>query len=224
MAARFPGLLDARAHRARAHACASSTTSSPRRCTASPAPTTTGRARASKPWLAQHRRADAGAQRAATIRSCPAASLPHARRSVSAAVTLEYPRARRPRRLRRPARSPARIDWLPQRLLHSSRRCDAAASACGIPASVAQRMLHALAPEIFKAYDIRGIVGKTLTPTIVRADRPRARHARARARRDTHRDRPRRPPVRARARRGARRRPPRRRRRRDRHRHGRRRR
>ena len=31
-----------------------------------------------------------------------------------------------------------------------------------------------LPPEIFKAYDIRGIVGRTLTPSIVQNDRPRA--------------------------------------------------
>ena len=39
-----------------------------------------------------------------------------------------------------------------------------------------------LPPEIFKAYDIRGVVGKTLTPPIVRAIGQSAGLARARAR------------------------------------------
>ena len=50
-------------------------------------------------------------------------------------------------------------------------------------------------PEIFKAYDIRGIVGKTLTPAIVRAIGQGARHARPRARPRHDRHRPRRPSV-----------------------------
>ncbi len=37
--------------------------------------------------------------------------------------------------------------------------------------------MTAIAPEIFKAYDIRGIVDRTLTEGARRGDRPRARHA-----------------------------------------------
>ena len=57
--------------------------------------------------------------------------------------------------------------------------------------------------EIFKAYDIRGIVGKTLTPEIVEAI-GHAIGSEAVARdTDRHRHRPRRPPVRPGAGRGA---------------------
>ena len=65
--------------------------------------------------------------------------------------------------------------------------------------------LPLLPSEIFKAYDIRGIVGKTLTPPIVRAI-GQALGSLARERgRDTIADRPRRPAVGTRARRRARR-------------------
>ena len=62
---------------------------------------------------------------------------------------------------------------------HSSVRGDAErrVSACFRPTSPCNSPA-----EIFKAYDIRGIVGKTLTAPIVARDRPGARHARARAR------------------------------------------
>ena len=53
-----------------------------------------------------------------------------------------------------------------------------------------------LPPEIFKAYDIRGIVGKTLTPAIGRRNIGRSIGSEAaRARRLGHRDRARRAPV-----------------------------
>ena len=72
--------------------------------------------------------------------------------------------------------------------------------------------------EIFKAYDIRGIVGRTLTPKSSKLI-GRAIGSEARARGQTaHRDRPRRPAVRAGAERGAGARPSAERRRRDRHR------
>ena len=57
--------------------------------------------------------------------------------------------------------------------------------------------------SIFRAYDIRGVVGKTLTPSVARADRPGGRLADARAGPARDRGRPRRPPVRPGARRPA---------------------
>ena len=65
---------------------------------------------------------------------------------------------------------PGRLDWLPQRLLQTSSR--AGSLACrDSPVATIRRPASTttLPPEIFKAYDIRGIVGKTLTPPIVRA-------------------------------------------------------
>jgi hypothetical protein len=38
--------------------------------------------------------------------------------------------------------------------------------------------MNSVPAEIFRAYDIRGIVGRTLTPAVVRAHRPGAGHAR----------------------------------------------
>ena len=51
-------------------------------------------------------------------------------------------------------------------------------------------------PSIFRAYDIRGIVGKTLDASVARADRPRVRQRGREARLRRHRGRARRPPVR----------------------------
>jgi phosphomannomutase/phosphoglucomutase len=75
-------------------------------------------------------------------------------------------------------------------------------------------------PSIFKAYDIRGIVGKTLTPEVARFIGLSFGSAAA-EQGESRGGRPRRPPVRARSAGRARRRPARRRARRDRPRHGR---
>ena len=72
---------------------------------------------------------------------------------------------------------PGRHNWLPQRLFGFF-------DTVNVPA------------EIFRAYDIRGIVGKTLTPAIVRDIGRALGSVRARARRADLRGRPRRPAVR----------------------------
>jgi phosphomannomutase/phosphoglucomutase len=78
--------------------------------------------------------------------------------------------------------------------------------------------MNQLPAEIFKAYDIRGIVGKSLTADVVRRIGHALGSLAARAGPDRHRRRPRRPPLRPRAGRRADRRHLRRRLRRDRHR------
>ena len=97
-----PARRDAR--RAAHGPCGTSTTPSPRRCTASPDTDDYWTRGVVEAVAARDRAADARAQRARTIRSsrarrCPAPS------EVSAAVTLEQPAARRPRRLRSSAPS-----------------------------------------------------------------------------------------------------------------------
>ena len=114
MARALPGLARRARHPRACARCTRSTTSSPRRCTASTAPTITGRARAASPgsrgiacrrWCSTRE----------TIRSfrrarCAAAGEVEPRRHAGAAG------ARRPRGLRHVGRFPGRLDWLPSRL------------------------------------------------------------------------------------------------------------
>ena len=146
-----------------------------------------------------------------TIRSFPARRCP-TRSEVSAAVVLRAARrtaatsASRRRRFRATStgcRSGCR-DVLRRRraeraIATASAPPDVRNYATHRPPSLRSPAMTTLPREIFKAYDIRGIVGRTLTPAIVRADRPGAGHARARARPRHVRHRPRRPAVRARS-------------------------
>ena len=103
------------------------------------------------------------------------------------------------------ARYPA--DWPPLDLAHRSTPADRRVWDNACVSSLSVLAMSHVPPEIFKAYDIRGIVGKTLTPDIAELI-GRAIGSQARALDQTpglHR--PRRPPVRARAVRGARPRP-----------------
>ena len=62
--------------------------------------------------------------------------------------------------------APGRIDWLPRRILRFFDEVEAGRAAL-IVRNYATML--SLPREIFKAYDIRGVVGKTLTPDVVRA-------------------------------------------------------
>ncbi len=119
----------------------------------------------------------------ATIRSFPAQSLPAAS-DVSGVGHARAAAARRPRRAFRAVRFPATsIGCRPGCYTTSPRRkwrTERSAAGDWPNASTrrhAQRRIATcmLPPEIFKAYDIRGIVGRTLTPQIVQHDRPGAR-------------------------------------------------
>ena len=91
----------------------------------------------------------------ATIRSCPPPRCRARRGERGGHAGAARRTAATPASCRGPF--PGRLDWLPQRTDST------------IP-SQRVSIAHAfLAPEIFKAYDIRGIVGKTLTPEVVRA-------------------------------------------------------
>jgi phosphomannomutase/phosphoglucomutase len=122
----------------------------------------------SRPWLAKIR-VPTLVLNARNDPFIPARSLP-AQEDVSDAVTLEQPRhgghagfAAGP--------FPGNVDWLPSRLLHYFSTVGGAAPSfapIAPPAPPRATPMPTLPPEIFKAYDIRGIVGRTLTPAIVR--------------------------------------------------------
>ncbi len=103
----------------------------------------------------------------------PASSLAHPG-EVSAAVTLEQPRDGGHVGFV-VGRAPGRFDWLPRRLhavLRRRRITDTGRLPDGPVSCRAHRHWTSpmqVAPEIFKAYDIRGIVGKSLTEPVVRA-------------------------------------------------------
>ena len=130
-------------------------------------------ARVVEAWLAHDRACRRSCINARNDPFVPAASLPVAGRGVAATVMLEQPRARRSRRLHDRARAPG-----------ASTGCRGACSASSSTACNGRRQADRrvagnradrhdirmnLPREIFKAYDIRGIVGKTLTPAVVRA-------------------------------------------------------
>ena len=183
--------LSRQARRSRRYAaptpCTPSTTSSPRRCTASTASDDYWLRASSKPWLARHRGADAGAQ-------CPKRSV-HSRnfaadprrsqrdRPAGAAGSAAATQGSSARRF------PGRLDWLPLRLVqffesatkhlkcpsHPPRAEDRRRPARTRykptldPIALSRRPAPMPLPaDIFKAYDIRGVVGKTLTAPIVR--------------------------------------------------------
>ena len=154
----FPACSTRRAFGARAR-CTSSTISSPRRCTASATPTTTG-ARASEAWLARIARADAGAQRAQ--RSLPAGGVAARRRRSRAPTCARVARRRRARRLRHRPVSRARPLAAAAVDRFFTPGADAHALARPGPtfATAADARPSPCPPEIFKAYDIRGIVGQ----------------------------------------------------------------
>ena len=95
--------------------CTSSTTPSPRRCTASTGRRDYWRRASAKPWLAGGRRAHAGAQRAATIRSFRRRRCPARRREPPTSCWSSPTRAGTSASC--PGRFPGNLDWLPRRLL-----------------------------------------------------------------------------------------------------------
>jgi phosphomannomutase/phosphoglucomutase len=127
----------------------------------------------SKPWLA-HVTLPTLVLNARNDPFVPAASLPD-RSEVGPGVLLEQPEhGGHVGFLSAPF--PGSFDWLRQRLLQFFDAHSLAARGRGrsmapfSPSSSLESMTPiALPPEIFKAYDIRGVVGRTLTPPIVAA-------------------------------------------------------
>ncbi len=184
----FPATARRTPHIAASTRCTSSTTPSPRRCTASPAPATTGRAQAASrgsesltvPTLVLNARNDP---------FVPAASLPRHGGSQRARSRWSI-RGKAATRVSRSRRFPAIFGWLPPRLVAFLARATMAGRS---DRPTRRKMTTTLPEEIFKAYDIRGIVGKTLTAPIVRRVGQAFGTLALERGRDTARGRPRRP-------------------------------
>jgi len=120
----------------------------------------------SKPWLAQIA-VPTLVINARNDPFIPAHSLPGPR-EVSSFVTLEQPRHGGHAGFAS-GRFPGHVNWLPGRLLHYFRSIGHRAAPSTNPSRHSSDPGGTmLPPEIFKAYDIRGIVGRTLTPAIVK--------------------------------------------------------